>query len=57
MAQKIYVRPETEVVLLNAKDSLMENTTPFDPGQSTGDNFGNTGGFDGDEGGDPFFDN
>ena len=58
MTLKIYIAPETEVILLNAKDSLMQdNKTPFDPGQSTGDNFGNTGGFDGDEGGDPFFDN
>ena len=51
---KIYIAPETEVILLNAKDALM---VEFDPNQSTGEQLGNTGGFDGDEGGDPFFDN
>ncbi len=54
MAQKIYVRPETEVVVLDTKDHLM---LEFDPNGSTTEQLGNNGGFDGDEGGDPFFDN
>ena len=54
MTLKIYIAPETEVILLNAKDALM---VEFDPNQSTGEQLGHTGGFDGDEGGDPFFDN
>ena len=53
MTRKIYIAPETEVVLLNAKDALM---LEFDPTQSTTEQYGNTAEFD-NEGGDPFFDN
>lgn len=56
MTLKIYIAPETEVILLNAKDNLMD-VVVVDPTVSTGEQLGNTGGFDGDEGGDPFFDN
>jgi len=54
MAQKIYVRPETEVIRLHTKDSVM---IEIDHTVSTGEQLGNSAHFDGDEGGDPFFDN
>ena len=53
MAKKIYVRPETEVVILNTNDQIMFE---FDPEGSTQEQLGNGNWFDEDEGGDSFFD-
>ena len=55
MTLKIYIAPETEVVLLNAKDAMMDGIG-FDHTVSTDVQLGNTAEFD-NEGGDPFFDN